>query len=200
MRCHRGSPRRDDLGIGNIDEQWRNVGRFSVRRHCVEQELPNGVRSEVSEFIQSSVTGEPGGVAHEFPQPPMIGVLILDEAGCEDKARLEAPDRTSQFDGVCGFDFEMGIAVEINELDGCTQQGRGFFRLGHPLIRRAMRSGLTAGADDEVNVPAIARFLRDDSAAGEFDVVRMRAEDQQRRHFRWGGRYRLHRSGRWDRD
>ena len=77
-------------------------------------------------------------------------------------------------------DFQMRIAVEFDEFNRRAQQRGGFFRLGHPLRRRAVGSGFAARTNDKVRRATGAGFFGDDTAAPEFDVVGMRAKGQQR--------------------
>ena len=72
------------------------------------------------------------------------------------------------------------IAVEFDEFDRRAQERRRLFGLGGSLRRRAVGRRFAARTDDEVSLPAGPRFLRDDAAAAEFDVVGVRAKGQQR--------------------
>ena len=92
----------------------------------------------------------------------------------------------------------MRIAVEFEEFDRRAQQGGGFFRLGSALFRRAMRTGFAAGTNDKMRLASGGGFAGNDPAATEFDVVGMRAKNEQGRKFR-EIQCRLHRIGQWHR-
>ena len=126
----------------------------------------------------------------------MIRMLVLDQAGCEHDAGLHPAQDARQPDGVRGFDFEMGVAVQFDEFDRRAQQGCGLLRFGHTLRRRAVGTGFTAGTDDQVDRASKEAFLRDDPAAAELDVVGVRSKDEERRGVRRECRCRLHRNGR----
>ena len=84
-------------------------------------------------------------------------------------------------------------------LDRRPENLRGFFRFDRPLLRRSMAGRFAARADHEMRRPARAGFLGDDAPAGEFDVVRVGAEGQQRRKFS-RFRYTLHGDALWYHD
>ena len=107
-------------------------------------------------------------------------MLILPERGGEDETRLHPADDRGELEGVGGLEFELGVAVERDELDRGAEQLGGAFRLGGALRGCAVGAGLAAGADDQVHVPAGAGFLRDDAADAELEVVWVRAEGEER--------------------
>ena len=123
-------------------------------------------------------------------------MLVFDQTRREHDAGTNPPDDSRQFDGVSGANFQMRVAIQFDKFNRCAEKRGGFFRLGRPLFRRAVRSGFAARADDKMRLAPGACFAGDDAAAAEFDVVGMRAKGQQRRKFR-GVRCRLHRIGQW---
>jgi len=127
----------------------------------------------------------------------MVRMLILSKTWREHDARLYAPKDSRELDRMCGPDFQMSIAVEFNKFDCRAQQGGGFFCFADALFWRAMSAGFAARANYKMRLPSGAGFARDNSAAGEFNIVRMRTEGEERREFRI--RSRLHRSVRFHR-
>ena len=112
----------------------------------------------------------------------MIGMLVFHQARRQHDRRPHAPENGRQLDGVRGTDFKMGIAVELDEFQRRAQDLRGLFCLARCAVRRAVRAGLAARADDEVRRPARRGFRSAiDAAAPEFDVVGVRAKREQRR-------------------
>ncbi len=126
----------------------------------------------------------------------MVGVLVLDEAGGQHDPRPHPTDHAREPDRVGGADFQMGVAVELDELERRAEDGGGLLGLERPTLGGAVRPGLAPRADDQVRRPAASGLGDDDPAASELDVVGMGAECQERRAFRWGGRHRLHRTDR----
>ena len=149
------------------------------------------------ELRNAPVPGEPGRVAHDPAQAGMVGVLVLDKGRREHDPGAHPPDDGGERDRVRRLRVELGVAVELDELDRRPELPRGLPRLGGALRGGAVRRGLAAGADDQVGRPARPGLLRDDAAAAELDVVGMGAERQEGRKFRKGLHSRLHRSGRW---
>ena len=74
----------------------------------------------------------------------------------------------------------MSVAIEFDEFRRCAQQRGGFFSFGGPLFGRTVGSGFTTRTDHKVSLPPQAGFPRNDTTAREFDVVRMRAESEER--------------------
>ena len=145
------------------------------------------MRRGIAQLLQAAVTREPGRVADQAAEAGMVRVLVLDEARRQHDGRPDPPEDARQLDRVGGADFQMGIAVEFEELERRTEQRGGPLGLERPLGGRAVRRRLAARADDQVRRPAGAGLPRDDAAAAEFDVVGVRAEGQQRRTLRQGG-------------
>ncbi len=54
----------------------------------------------------------------------MIGMLVLDETRREDDTRPHAPQNARQGDGVSRPDFEVGIPIELDELDRGPERRR----------------------------------------------------------------------------
>ena len=117
--------------------------RFGFRCHRVIIELVNGVSWQAAQFLDSAVTGEPGGVAHHASQPRMVRVLIFNQTRGEHDAGPDAPDEPGQLDDVSCANFKVGIATEFAELDGRAQNRRRAFCLGDSLSGRAVRGGFT---------------------------------------------------------
>ncbi len=134
-----------------------------------------------AQFLQSAIAGQPRGVAHQPAQSRVIGMLVFNDAGRQHDGRADAPDDFCQLDGVGGAHFQMRVAIEFKKFKSGAEQRGGFFGLGDALFGRAVTAGFAARADDKMCRAAGARFLRDDAATAEFDVVRMRAKSEQRR-------------------
>ena len=119
--------------------------------------------------------------------------------GASTMAGRTPADHAGQADRVRGLLLEVGVAVELDELQRTRRAARApAWHSSQSLLRRAVGGRLAARADDQVRPARPARVSqRDDAAAAELDVVGMRAEGQQRRRLRRGCRRRLHRSGRW---
>ena len=117
----------------------------------------------------------------------MIRVLVLDDGRRQHDGRPDPPEHARQPDRVRDADFQVGIAVELEELERRTEQRGAPLGLERPLGGRAVRRRLAPRADDQVRRPAGAGLQRDDAAAAELDVVGVGAERQERRTLRQGG-------------
>jgi len=56
------------------------------------QERINGVGGGATEFGDAAVAGEAGGVADNFAEDGVIGVLVLVDGGCENEGGFHAAD------------------------------------------------------------------------------------------------------------
>ncbi len=187
MGLHCGFPGGHHFGCGDVDEDWRRGMRFRAGTEGVKEKLADRMRREIAQFRQAAVAGEARGVAHECAESPMVGMLILLGGRREHESRTQAAKHGGEPDGVGGFDFEVGVAVELEEFDGGTEMfcgGLGFLRA---LGRRAVGARLATRADHEVHGPAGTGLAHDDATAAKFDVVGMGAEGDKRRAFRRGG-------------
>src|SRR5437868_5854073 len=95
------------------------------------------MRRQLSQFRNAAVACQPCRVSHEFAESPMIGVLILDQARRQHYHRSNAAYDRRQLERMARADLQMGIAVEVDELQLRSQQGRRFFRLNGALSRSA---------------------------------------------------------------
>src|ERR1017187_5752786 len=106
----------------------------------------------------------------------MVRVLVFNQTWRKHDARSHAAKDASQFDGVSGADFEVGIAIEFDEFNRRAEERGGFFCLGHSWVGRAVSSGFAARANDKVRRASGASLPRNHPAAREFNVVGMCAE------------------------
>ena len=150
---------------------------FGFGRDRVEKQLADRVRGQGAQFLHAAVTGEPGGVPHQLSEPRMVGVLVFNQARREHDARPHAPENTGQFDGVSDTDFEMGVAVELDEFERRAEQRGGFFCFGGSLRGRAVGCGFAARADDKMRRAAGARLARDQRRRNR---IRCRRDARQR--------------------
>src|SRR5271157_583582 len=134
------------------------------------------MRRWAAQFFQAAEASQPGGIAHQFSQPPVIGMLIFNQTRGEHCAWTNTADNSRQFSCVSGAKFQMSIAVKFDEFNRCTQQASGFFRFSYSFSGCAMRSGFAARTNDKMHFASGMRFARDDAAAAKFDVVGMRSK------------------------
>ena len=139
----------------------------------------DGVRGGAAQLGHTAVARQPRGVAHQFAEAGVIGMLIVHKRRGKHDARPHAPQDAGELDGMGSADFEMGIAVEFDEFDRGAEQGRGASGFDVRLLGRAVAARFAARADDEMGGPAGARFVGDHAAAPELDVVRVGAEGQR---------------------
>ena len=83
----------------------------------------------------------------------------------------------------------MGVAAEVDELEGDAEEGGGLFGFGGAHGGGAVGAGFAAGADHEMNGPAGGGLKGDDPAGAEFDVVGVGTEGEERRKQSGGGRH-----------
>ena len=168
---HGGGPGGEDCGGGDVDEDGVFGGELGVGSDGVEEEGVDGVGRKGLQFFEAAVAGEAGGVADELADAGVVGVLIEGGGWGEEDARAALANDAGEGDGVGGADFEVGVAIEVEEFERCAEErggGLGFFGA---LIGGAVGGGLAVGADEEVCGAAGAGFLGDDGAAAELDVV-----------------------------
>ncbi len=122
----------------------------------------------------------------------MIRMLILDEARGENDARPHPAQNAGQRDGMGRPDFEVGVSIELDELDRRAEERRGSPRFSDALLGLAVRRRFAARAHDEMRRTPGKRLLHDHPAATELDVIRMCAEGQHRQSVRGVARCRLH--------
>jgi hypothetical protein len=91
---------------------------------------------------------------------------------------VHAANDAGQLDRMSRANFKVRVTVQFDKFDRSTQEFGGPVRLKHPLGRRAMRPGFTARTDNKMGAAASTTFFRNDAAATEFDVVRVRAKGQ----------------------
>src|SRR5206468_10148166 len=103
---------------------------------------------------QPAVPRQPGRVADQAAEAVMIRVLVLDDGRRQDDGRPDPPEYARQPDRVRGADFQVGIAVELEELERRTEQRRTSLGLEGPLGGRAIRGRLAPRADDQVRRPS----------------------------------------------
>ena len=72
----------------------------------------------------------------------MVGMLVFHQTRRQHDARPPPPEQAGQFDGMSRADFEMGIAIKLDEFNGGAEDGCGFLRLGDALRRGAVSCGL----------------------------------------------------------
>ena len=72
-----------------------------------------------------------------------------------------------------GLLLEVGVAVELDQLQRRAERPRAGPALLQSLLRRAVAGRLAARADDHVRRAPGAGLQGDDAAAAEFDVVGM---------------------------
>src|SRR6476660_7694943 len=118
----------------------------------------------------------------------MIRMLVLDDAWDKNYARPDPAQNPGQRDGMGRPDFEVGVSVELDELDSRAEKRCGFPRFYDALLRLAMRRRFAARAHDQMRRPPGKRFLHDHPAATELDVIRMCAEGQHRQNVSGGTR------------
>jgi hypothetical protein len=111
----------------------------------------------------------------------VIGVLVLLYGGREHDGWFDAPDDGGEFAGVGGTDFEMGVAVELDELNGGTENFCGVLGFFSAFGRRSIGASFAARANDEMDWASGLRFAGDDAAAAELDVVGVGAEGKERK-------------------
>lgn len=144
MRFHRSLPRCHYFRRRNVDQDRPDAGWFSLGGNGVVKELTDGVRRPFTQFDQATEARETGGIPHQLPQPPVVGVLVFDEGRCEHEARRKSPNQARQFQGVSRADLKMRIAVQFREFERSAQSSGRHFGLGRALGRRAVRAGLAA--------------------------------------------------------
>ena len=142
------------------------------------------MRRWAAQFFQAAEASQPGGIAHQFSQTPVIGMLIFDQTWGEHRAWTNAADNFRQFNGVSGAKFQMSITVQFDEFNRRTEQSGGFFRFSDSLFGRTISSSFAARANDKMRFASGMCFARNDAAAAKFNVVGMRAKGQQWRKFR----------------
>ena len=91
-----------------------------------------------------------------------------------------------------GLLLEVGIAVELDQLQATRRAPCAGPALLQSFLGRAVAGRLAARADDHVGRAPGAGLEGDDAAAAELDVVGMTTERQQGRRLRSGVRHRLH--------
>ena len=180
VRRHGRGPGLDDLPGGNINQDRRDVSRFGVGSQRVIEQLANTVRSRSPQFGDSAVTGEARRVTRETAQARMIRVLILDETGRKKDLRPKSPNDGGHFHRVRRLDLQARVPIQFDEFNGGAEQLGSVPRLCLPLFGCSVGPRFTARANHEMDRPSGLRFQSDDSAAAEFNIIRMRAEGQQR--------------------
>ena len=110
----------------------------------------------------------------------MVRMLVFNATWREDNFGADASDNSRQLDGVGGENLQMCVAVELEKFNGRAEQRCGGLCLGDTLFGRAVAAGFTVRTNDKMHGPSGAGFACDDAAAGEFDVIWMRAKYQQR--------------------
>ena len=127
----------------------------------------------------------------------MVRVLVLDEARRQDDRRPDPPEHARQPDRVRGADFQVRIAVQLDEFERRAEQRGSPLGLGVPLGGRAVRRRLAPRADNQVRRPAGAVSSAttppqpNSMSSGWAPKARSGAA------FRRVVRCRLHRPGRW---
>ncbi len=107
-------------------------------------------------------------------------MLVFHQTRREHRAWAHPPQDSSQLDCMSGANFQACVAIQLDKFDGRAQQRRGFFGFGGALFGRAVGSGFAARGDDQMRFASGASLARDNAAAAEFDVVRVRPKSQQR--------------------
>src|SRR5205814_9416116 len=118
----------------------------------------------------------------------MIRMLVLDDAWGENDARPHPAQNPGQRDGMGRPDFQVGVSVELDELDRRAEERRGSPRFCDALLRLAMRRRFAARAHNQMRRSPGKRFLHDHTAASELDFVSMCGLGEQRKTNRWVAR------------
>ncbi len=137
-----------------------------------------------AQFFQAAEASQSGGIAHQFSQTPVIGMLIFNRTRGKHCAWTNAADNFRQFSRVSSAKLQMSIPVEFDEFNRCAQQLSGFFRFSYSLSGCAVSSSFTARTNDKMHLASGLRFAGDDAAAAKFNVVGVRAKSQQWPKFR----------------
>ena len=83
-----------------------------------------------AQFFHTAVAGKSGGVPHQLREPPMVGMLVFDQAGREHKRRPHFANNSRQLDGVSRADFRFDdtaagieglVCLEVNTQPGMTE-------------------------------------------------------------------------------
>ena len=86
---------------------------------------------------------------------------------------------------MCERRNEVGVAAEIDELEGGTQERGSFFGFGGALGRGAVGASFAAGADNKMHGTTSGGLKGDDAPHAKFDVVRVGAEGEESRERRF---------------
>ena len=104
----------------------------------------------------------------------MVGVLVLDRRRGQDDGRTQPPDHAGQADRVGGLLLEVGVAVELDELQRRAEHAP---RPGSASSVRSSGVPWVADSPREQTTRCAGRPARvssgDDAAAAELDVVGM---------------------------
>src|ERR1700693_1570031 len=129
------------------------------------------MRRWAAELLQAAEASQPGGIAHQFSQTPVIGMLIFNQSRGQHCAWTNAANNFRQLMCVSDAKFQMSIPVKFDEFDRCPQQSGGFFRFSDSFFGGTMGSGFAARANDKMHFASRMCFARDYSAATKFNVV-----------------------------
>src|ERR1051325_7531733 len=102
----------------------------------------------------------------------MIRMLVLDDAWGKNDARPHPAQNPGQRDRMGRPDFEVGVSVELDELDGRAEKRCCFLRFYAPSPWLAWRRRSAARAHDKRRRPPGKVFCHDPPAATELDVIR----------------------------
>ena len=108
----------------------------------------------------------------------MIGMLIERSDWREKDVRPCAADLSRDGDVVHGADLKVRVAAHFEEVDLCSEDLGGAAGLRFALVRGAVAPRFAARADAERDLAPACRFREQDTAAAEFEVVRMRANPE----------------------
>ena len=73
-----------------------------------------------AQFFQAAEASQPGGIADQFAQTPVIGMLIFNQTRGKHCAWTNASDNCRQLSCVSGAKFQMRITVKFDEFNCCT--------------------------------------------------------------------------------
>src|SRR5689334_17619106 len=170
MAQHGGFPFFND--VTNIDN---NVRRPEFLGNGVEIQRGNGVRGgafqrKTFEEFQASVARKAAGVADQLADNGVVRMLILAGVWREHDGGLRFADLDGQLKRVLRGTEQMAIASEIEKVDVGANELRGGPSFGFARLGSAVRTGLAAREDQELDVVALAHFPDQDVRAAKFDV------------------------------
>ena len=114
---HGGGPCRDDLRTRNIDQDWHRIAGFGFGAERVIEQVFDSMWCERAQLCKAAVASQPHRIANQHTQSPVVRVLILDDCWREHDVGLVLPYKARQRDGVSRAKLEMGVAIELDEVE-----------------------------------------------------------------------------------